>query len=75
MKLSEIPYEEINLGLRVIGHSGVHGTVVEKMHLDIRDYGNEGIRIVWDDGKQSQTTIMLCFQVDVLENNGSLAQR
>lgn len=67
MKLSEVPYDQVHLGFRVIGHNGVHGTIVDKMHYDCRDYGSDGLLIVWDNGNQSKITILECFNVEVRE--------
>lgn len=57
--LSEVPYDEINIGMEAISYVGNPGKVVSKHIAEHRD-GNQWIVIDWENGKSSND-IHACF--------------
>lgn len=70
MKLSEMSYDQVPLGLRVHNwNRTVLGTVVKKMPFPSRDYGSDGIEIAWDNGNVSTFTILELSMIDVVDSD------
>jgi hypothetical protein len=54
MKLSEVPFNKIKDGMRVISdNTKVRGKVVKNSQADANDREGDFVRIRWDNGKES----------------------
>ena len=63
--LSQVPYDQIEIGLEVLSAIKTQGTVKEKFNLEHRD-GNQWIIVDWDNGRTS--TDLHCNYNKVLVN-------
>lgn len=63
MRLSEVPIENIIVGLEVIGANGVHGKVEKIISKDTTKGEDNEIIIVWDNGNVSQAWHFWCNKV------------
>jgi len=66
MKLNELPYNKIAVGLKVIGANNVHGFVGELLPLW---RGEDMLSIEWDNGKKSIIWHYWCDNITILDGS------
>lgn len=70
-KLSDIPYDQVYIGMELISAIGTPGKVIEKCDTGYcwqGDYGSNGVRIQWDNGNESFEPILV-YEKITLKND------